>query len=652
MPIKIGSVSRSTLTGAALPAKTQTYTVISHNFVITTILQTLQNYGFQVESEEYRCTANAQVAHGVFHINYQGDPELSMVYSFSNSYDKSLRFRAAIGARILVNNAYMISEDDHWKRKHTGTSDQETADIIEEHIKNAQSYFDQLATAKEAMKAIEIDRDTFGATVGRLLFNGFLAIDQVSLVFREYNSPSFQYAHGKNNLWTCYCHIMYALKQAHPSKWMQSQVGIHLFFATTWNLLTFDDDTDTANDGGPAVGDTMVVAKTELPDLNVGDEITVDNLTLVVTGESVDNDEDIELWVCKIIAVNPTTVVIEGEEVPVIPGILSGVEVAPVILPGFGEIEDVTPTDELPQTSSPEPHQVTIEEVIAEEEAKNTVIDSEETIEFDPIESEFPAEVHSEDMNITTHVAAHTDGAQLDAVNIALSEAGLPPADAVIDVNIPEKPNQEPEQTPEEIAKEAVDKGTEQMSVIKEEFLNSTETMEESKETEEVITDYIYLPRDQFEGYQIGDVFEEDEQYVEVMDIITEDGVEYLAVKPVGEEEEIEEIIETIDEANILPQPNAAAAPIQEMSTSAPAEDPLENEIEEIQISDIPEIEPTIETVDTEDPIYKAIAEEILEIYGSEMEFTYTSTDTQFNVVLSDNTTITLAITYIKNKLK
>ena len=51
MPRKIGSVTRQTLVNAPLPEATDTYTVISHNFVMTNILKILEENGFEVKEE-------------------------------------------------------------------------------------------------------------------------------------------------------------------------------------------------------------------------------------------------------------------------------------------------------------------------------------------------------------------------------------------------------------------------------------------------------------------------------------------------------------------------------------------------------------------------------------------------------------------------
>ena len=609
MPAKIGTVGRSTLTSAALPAKTKSYTVISHNFVITTILQTLQKHGFQVEAEEYRCTPGAQVAQGTFHINYQGDPELGMVYSFSNSYDKTLRFRAAIGARVLINDAYMITEDDHWKRKHTGTSDQETADTIEEHIQNAQMYFDQLKTAKDAMKAIEIDKDTFGATVGRLLFKGLLAIDQVSLILREYNNPSFKYTTGPNNLWTCYNHIIYALKQTHPSRWMQNQAGVHLYFATTWNLIQFDEEPEETN--RPNVSDTVLIKVEDYPDVNVGDDVNVYDVNAKVLAQGEDEDGEM-VWVCEVTEIlSPVTEEVKEETEEEVPAEDTEEQ---VILPGF----DAAPIPEPYENEQEETKDHDAEEdAISEDVLKPIALDEQESEGVEQLENENHVQEIIED-------------------------------------------------------KPLLNSFEEMVDVVKE-VLPAVEPAEESNvdnSTEEYDDELFYFLTNEFPGITIGEVIMVEEDCYEVINIEEVDKNEYLVCKRLVDgcdsEEEIpdaathsyedpdDDVLEnktsTTEEgvsAIILPSVEPVEQPEQQVSESAPAEDPLETITE--QVTESTETPDDLFTATENNPVRDAIAKEIEDIYGTPQEFTYTSTGTQYNIVLATGETITLAVTYIDN---
>lgn len=338
MPKKIGGATREDLVNAPLPQQTKTYTVISHSYAINTILQALEDNGFTVKEEEYRCNEGGKVAHGCFVVDYQEDPELSMVYSFSNSYDKSLRFKSTVGAKVNLNDAYMLCDMDRWIRKHTGTADNETEKTIIDHITNAKTYFSQLVKDKETMKTIAISLSEFGTVIGELFLREVLTSDQISFIGKEFKSPSYNYPTAKLNLWTCYNHIINALKMSHPSKWMHNQISVHLYFNSRYNLVPFDDD------------------------------------------EPVDPETE--------------QVVIDGEEVPAMTAILD--QVPPVVLPGFEPpANQEIPKDQLePQEEYVNPNQITIDQMIE----ANAPVAEVPAVPEEPAVQEEPQEEHYEDL--------------------------------------------------------------------------------------------------------------------------------------------------------------------------------------------------------------------------------------------------------------
>ena len=359
MPKKIGTIDRSILLNAALPQKTKSYTVITHGDVIDTIEKGLQTNNFVCEAEEFKCTKGGQVAHGSFILNYENDPELSLMYSFSNSYDKSLRFRAAVGARILLNGAYMIAEADSWKRKHTGTADNEMENLIASHLSSAGTYFNNLVEAKNAMKKRTIDMNTFGSIIGELFIRDLLTVDQISVVKKEYETPSYDYPDGENNLWTCYNHIINSLKTAHPKVWMHNQIAIHMYFCARFDLITYDKEVDS----------------TEIVPLETVSEI---DDAFVLPGFETEVVDTTEPVVEKIEITEAVESVLDEE----------------LMLPNL-ENNDFSELDELPElpmTDVENPN--VVEEKVEEEIIEETVI-----VESEEVLQETVAEVESEDPN-------------------------------------------------------------------------------------------------------------------------------------------------------------------------------------------------------------------------------------------------------------
>jgi hypothetical protein len=279
MSDKLRRVTRDILVNAPLPPATDTYTVIGHQYAITTIMQALEENGFEIESEEYRAIGGAKVATGTFIINYGGDPDLAMTYTFGNSYDKSYRFRATVGALNRTNKAFLISNMDFWRRKHTGTADTETEELINTHISNAKDYFAQLKHDKEMMMKIEINKEEFGRIIGQLYIDGYLNVEQFSMAAREYFKPSFQYTTGENNLWTCYNHIVYALKQTHPAKWLQCQAAVHMFIAAKFNLGEFDAEVEDLTEEEELDVQLPIQGEEEVEEKSAGPKVIINKVS-------------------------------------------------------------------------------------------------------------------------------------------------------------------------------------------------------------------------------------------------------------------------------------------------------------------------------------------------------------------------------------
>ena len=94
MPRKIKSYGRQDLIDVALPNHASTYTVISHKSVMDLSTEALEDAGFSVTAENYRATHDGNIASAIYTLNYGDDPELSMMFAWSNSYNKQMRFIA------------------------------------------------------------------------------------------------------------------------------------------------------------------------------------------------------------------------------------------------------------------------------------------------------------------------------------------------------------------------------------------------------------------------------------------------------------------------------------------------------------------------------------------------------------------------------
>ena len=233
--------TRSYIETAVLPSYTGgTYRTIPHKDVIDKTHELLALQGLAVNTELYKCNQNAEVATGVYHIGIPGvenDNEMTMLFAWSNSYDKSMRFRCSVGARILLNDSYTFTGDiaSSYSRKHTGTAHLDAATHISEQLTDASRYYTQLVHDKNEMKSVTgISIRDKAQMLGRLIYElKLLTIEQASFIRTELIRPSLEY---EDNLWGFYTILTGSMKKAHPRLWLNAQRVLHHFICAEYSI--------------------------------------------------------------------------------------------------------------------------------------------------------------------------------------------------------------------------------------------------------------------------------------------------------------------------------------------------------------------------------------------------------------------------------
>lgn len=293
MAKRIREVTRDFLKAVPLPSQTETYTVISHESVMNYVFAELAAQGFGILSEEYRCTQDGLIAQGIYKLNFNSDEEMSLMFAWSNSYNKQLKFKCVTGGYVAANQTVMLcGEIGTWTRKHTGTADADAIAMIQTQISNAQMYYTNLVADKEAMKQIPLTTKRQAEVLG-VLFAEYelLTTEQASIVRQQMDKPSFFYNGGKHTLWSFYNHVTVAFQQSHPRTWMEDQRMLHWFISNEFDLS-----------GSPVVS-PIVQAMIEVTKPMVDPLYTVSNQTNIldqiaeVESKVVDLDaEEDEAW--------------------------------------------------------------------------------------------------------------------------------------------------------------------------------------------------------------------------------------------------------------------------------------------------------------------------------------------------------------------
>lgn len=230
-------VEETFLRSVALPQATDTYTVIGHGTIIDKVRDELTKNNFEVTEEVYAASIDGEIALGKVYIKSDKDPDMGMIFTWWNSYNKRVKFGCAVGSFIYDNKASLIgSEGMSWIRKHTGTADQEANSIIEQLIEAADTYFDKIIAEKNRMKAMPLSIEDYGCVMGALYFeHELITPTQASAIIAERKKPTHTYS-DQDNLWGLYKILMFGIEGMDITKWVKSQQKLHHMIMTEYAI--------------------------------------------------------------------------------------------------------------------------------------------------------------------------------------------------------------------------------------------------------------------------------------------------------------------------------------------------------------------------------------------------------------------------------
>jgi hypothetical protein len=233
MPIKTKYTTEDDVISIPLPVHGRRYAVVPHEHIIKHSIKTLTEAGFVITNKSYKKSLDGQVVQGIYTLDKGYDSELQMMFAWSNSYNKLIKFKCAIGAQVYVCMNGMISGDiGVYQRKHTGTS--ALADIdqyIETQISNANTQYSDLVGDKEILKNVSLSIQEKSSLVGRLYFEkDLITLTQMGLIKKEIDKPSHRYSSNPNSAWDLYNHITLSLKDSHPLTYFVDHQKVHDFF--------------------------------------------------------------------------------------------------------------------------------------------------------------------------------------------------------------------------------------------------------------------------------------------------------------------------------------------------------------------------------------------------------------------------------------
>jgi hypothetical protein len=226
------NLARDRAMRAPVPARTATYSPVSHSEIIAAIEAKATQNDLRIIKHSTHANMHGTRVVGFFtveDIKNPNDSGIKMMFGYRNSYDKSMSVAFVAGGNVWICSNGLISGDlISFKRKHTGTVREELHERIQTGIDRMRNDFGRLRMEVDVIKAYPLTSRQKAEVLGVLYFeNHIITPNQLGYVKHELtNSEHFK----DNTAWDLYNNVTQALKRSHPVDIISDHIKVHNFF--------------------------------------------------------------------------------------------------------------------------------------------------------------------------------------------------------------------------------------------------------------------------------------------------------------------------------------------------------------------------------------------------------------------------------------
>jgi hypothetical protein len=231
-----------------VPQATNYYRPVSNRSLHQAITGNLNAAGFNIEAEQYSLALNGQVCLGVMRVSKPSDYNSPMHRSvaFLNSYNKTKKVTFTAGAMVRVcSNGVFLSENQTYRRKHSGSVNEDLTCNIMDIIEEMDSEYNRAMKLAEQLQQIEVNYDVASTFVGDAYLKNLLSPHMMASFlesiatnkdFAMLENRSQDIQELKGTAWQLYNNATEALKRSVPSEYVKRHADLSNWFVEEMGL--------------------------------------------------------------------------------------------------------------------------------------------------------------------------------------------------------------------------------------------------------------------------------------------------------------------------------------------------------------------------------------------------------------------------------
>lgn len=215
MAVRIKDTTKAELCSIPVPVFTDGYIIRTHAEIMNGIEDNLTKLGYTIKETMYKSTADGKLAHGVYYLEDDEDPEIGRMITWVNCYTKQFKYRTTAGIYLKSNKAVMSFSSDKYLKKYSG--------LVEE-IKNLTTLFDIAVDYKTGMQEINLSLAAQSHILGSLFVeHNVLTTEQASALKATMTD--------EQSMWDVYSNVGEVLLKSHCKDWIRNQSLVNYYFS-------------------------------------------------------------------------------------------------------------------------------------------------------------------------------------------------------------------------------------------------------------------------------------------------------------------------------------------------------------------------------------------------------------------------------------
>lgn len=210
-----------------VPERTETYEPMPHLELLDLIKERLALQGYTIISREVSQNERGTVISFMMVVQSDRDEDMTLMFGGMNSYDKSRAIKIAAGAHVFICGNGMVVSDLFTFRKHTSKLRDDLTDLIDHVVSGLEDVWKRTVRDVKMMQSVAMTDEQVAELYGKLyIIEEIITSVELNKAVRELRSPSFDQFKEKT-LWSAYNHVTFALKDAPPSRRLESLKALH-----------------------------------------------------------------------------------------------------------------------------------------------------------------------------------------------------------------------------------------------------------------------------------------------------------------------------------------------------------------------------------------------------------------------------------------